>query len=159
MEYHYPKKYLFIALFAVFFGLFLNFSVRSGSEVQKNSPAGNALTTILFKNTNVLAEVADTPAKEELGLSGRIELPFGKGMLFAPPTARVYGIWMKDMNFPLDIVWFDNDLKVMYIKENAAPESYPEAFVPSAPSRYVLELPAGFIQRYGVTLGDKVIMD
>jgi uncharacterized membrane protein (UPF0127 family) len=59
---------------------------------------------------------------------------------------------MKDMNFPIDIIWLDKDKKVVYIVKNAPPESYPyEHFEPKEEARYVLEVAAG-------TVEDKKIM-
>ena len=60
---------------------------------------------------------------------------------------------MKEMNFPIDIIWLDENLKIVAIKENAMTESYPEVFTPSTPARYVLEVPAGFVQKNKISVG------
>lgn len=137
---------------AVFFGLLAFFP--SASREQKAAKHA----TVVFKNTTISTEVADTEATRVQGLSGRKNLANGEGIWFDFLRETDAGIWMKDMNFPIDILWFDTNFKAMYIKENAAPESYPEVFAPNQPSRFVLEVPAGFIQKYGVSLGDGVLV-
>ena len=76
-------------------------------------------------------------------------------MLFEFAEPDFYGFWMKDMNYPIDIIWLSDDFRVVFIKENASPASYPETFMPSAPARYVLETAAGFSEKNNLKIGDK----
>jgi len=70
------------------------------------------------------------------------------------PEDGKWGIWMKDMYVPLDIVWLDSKKKVVHIVTDASPElSTTKTFVPKDPSRYVLELPAGSVQKAGIKRG------
>ena len=77
-------------------------------------------------------------------------------MLFVFDHPAQYPFWMKDMNFPIDIIWIDENLKVIFIKKNAVPESYPEVFTSPQNSKYVLEVVAGFSDKYNIKIGDKV---
>jgi len=62
---------------------------------------------------------------------------------------------MKDMQFEIDILWFDENLKLVHIKHAASPASYPaESFCPPAPSKYVIEVAAGNAERLNLKLGD-----
>lgn len=106
--------------------------------------------------TEVEADVADTLARRTQGLSGRGALPEGTGMLFVFDESDTHGIWMRDMRFAIDIFWLDDDMRVVAIKENVDPSSYPETFYPESSARYVLEIPAGFTLAHGIALGDKV---
>ncbi len=108
---------------------------------------------IQIGNTTVAVEVADTEALREQGLSGRSDLPNGQGMLFVFESDDTFGIWMKDMLFPIDIVWADASGTVITIAKNVAPDTYPKVFYPSTPARYVVELPAGFAAAHGVAEG------
>lgn len=112
--------------------------------------------TIVFKNVVVKASIADTEDLREKGLSGRVTLPDGEGMWFVYQKNGLYSYWMPEMHFPIDIVWFDENLHVVYLQENATPESYPHVFTPNVLSRYVLEVPGGFVQKNGIVLGDGV---
>ena len=100
--------------------------------------------------------IASTSAVRQQGLSGRISMASDEGLLFIFPEAGEYGFWMKDMNFPIDIVWIDADRKVVGISENVAPESYPENFYPPKTILYVLELNAGAVKKAGLKVGSVV---
>jgi uncharacterized membrane protein (UPF0127 family) len=102
----------------------------------------------------LVAEVADTREKRTRGLGGRDHLPDGRGMLFVFDKTTRAGFWMKGMRFAIDILWFDDDLRLVSIAHDATPESYPGVFRPKRPARYVLEVPAGFVSRNQVELGD-----
>ena len=111
------------------------------------------MRTISIGGTVIYVDVADTDVLRERGLSGRSDLPGGKGMLFVFDTDDTWGIWMKDMLFPIDIIWVDASGTVVTVAENVAPDTYPKSFYPSAPARYVLELPAGFAAARGIAEG------
>jgi uncharacterized protein len=105
-----------------------------------------------------MAEVADTGALREQGLSGRASLPEGRGMLFVFDQDGSWGIWMKDMLFSIDIVWLDKEGRVAWMETNVSPETYPTAFYSESPARYVLELPAGAAAKYGIAIGTKIVL-
>ncbi len=99
--------------------------------------------------------VRQTEAEREKGLSGSESLPAGQAMVFVFPRDSKWGIWMKDMNYPIDIIWLDSDRTVVHTVKNAQPSSYPDTiFTPDIDSRYVIELPSGTIERTGITKGD-----
>lgn len=75
-------------------------------------------------------------------------------MLFVFAEAEQYSFWMKDMNYPIDIVWIDANRQVVAITENATPESYPLKFTPPVPVKYVLEVRSGWNTRHRVKVGD-----
>ena len=89
-------------------------------------------------------EVVSTSAGLEKGLSGRTSLPTDQCMLFVFKAPAPYGFWMKDMHFPLDIIWLNVGKEVVYTKENLQPSTYPAIFKPTSPSLYTLECNAGF---------------
>jgi uncharacterized membrane protein (UPF0127 family) len=89
------------------------------------------------------------------GLSGTESLGQDQAMLFVFPQVSKWAIWMKDMNYPIDIVWLDSDGQVVYLVKDAQPSSYPKTqFTPDKPARYVIELPSGTIERTGIVIGD-----
>ena len=94
-----------------------------------------------------------------LGLSGREKLDENEGLLFIFDSPGIYPFWMKDMNFPIDIVWIGEDSgewRVVYIKKNAMPDSYPETFSPDKNAKYVLETVSGFFEKNNLKIGDTV---
>ena len=99
-------------------------------------------------------EIADTEILREQGLSGHKPLGMNEGMLFAFPEEGFHSFWMKDMTFPIDILWLDSDYHIMDVRERAQPSSYPEIFTPRMPSQYVLELPEGFFENHSLKIGN-----
>ena len=102
--------------------------------------------------------IRQTEAERQKGLSGTKSLPAHQSMLFVFPSDSRWGIWMKDMNYPIDIVWLDNGQRVVYIVKDAQPSSYPTIFRPATYSRYVIELASGTIERTGISIGDKAML-
>mgnify|MGYP006294767647 CR=1 FL=1 len=102
-------------------------------------------TVARIANKDYTLEIVRSQEERIRGLSGRKRLGSNSGMLFLFPTSDYHAIWMKEMNFAIDIVWLDADYKVVNIVQEATPESYPATFRPEVPARYVIELPAGSI--------------
>ena len=112
--------------------------------------------TITIHNTRIVVDLADTPSKRIQGLSGRETLSYGAGLLMKFDEDGYPGIWMKDMNFPIDIVWIDKDWIVRDVTPSVGPETYPQAFYPKEPIRYILEVPAGFADIHNIQIGNTV---
>ncbi len=104
----------------------------------------------------IRALVARTEAEQEQGLGDRDSLPSDEGMLFIFTNPSPIGIWMKDMRFPLDILWVDETRHVLFIKEDALPSSYPEIFAPDVASKYVIEVSAGFVKENNIKIGAEI---
>ena len=102
-------------------------------------------------------EIADTATARAQGLSGRPILPENTGMLFVFNTADYYNFWMKDMYFPIDIIWLNDDWRVIDLTENISPKNFPVTYQPRAPARYVLEVNAGFTTTHHLTIGTRVV--
>lgn len=101
-------------------------------------------------------EVVSTSAARERGLSGRDGLLESRGMLFEFDTPGMYCFWMKDMRFPIDMIWLDGQKRVIKIQKNVEPETYPSNFCPQVPAQYVLEVAAGIADKAGLKEGDQV---
>jgi uncharacterized protein len=109
--------------------------------------------SITIDNARVRVEVVDTESERAQGLSGREALAEGEGMLFVFDDEGVHSFWMKDMKFSIDIIWISREGRVIHIEKNAPPSSYPSVFTPPAGSKYVLVVPAGFVQSHGIEVG------
>lgn len=105
-----------------------------------------------------MVEVADTEASRERGLSGHAPLNDSEGMLFVFDTDARWGIWMKDMSFPLDIVWADAGGRIVHIERDVSPDTYPRIFAPPVPARYVVELPAGSVAKHAIAETSKIVL-
>ena len=108
-------------------------------------------------------ETARTPEERAQGLSDRPSLADDAGMLFFLGEERVPGFTMRRMQFPLDFIWISKDLRVADVTENvpqpavAGEELY--GIRPDRPVLYALEVNAGIVRRYGIEVGDEVVLE
>ena len=104
-------------------------------------------------NGNVLfVEIADTVPLREKGLGGRTHLDSNSGMLFVFEEPTVPSFWMKNMRFPIDIIWISHEKQIIGVETEVRPESYPQTFSPSAPVKYVLEVNGGWTEQNSVEI-------
>jgi hypothetical protein len=113
-------------------------------------------TTALLGTTTISLEHAETMAEKIHGLSDRESLPKDRGLLFTFSEPQKTGIWMKNMHFPIDVLWLDENFKIVHIVRDMKPESYPNVFYPPQPAIYVLEINAGIVSSGGIKEGDVI---
>jgi len=101
-------------------------------------------------------EVVTTQAAQERGLGGRASIPENYGMLFVFADDEKVGFWMKDMLAPIDMIWLSDTGTVLGIEDSVSPDTYPQAFYPPQPVKYVLETKAGEARRQGWEVGSHV---
>lgn len=101
-------------------------------------------------------DVAYTQAQRIQGLSGTESIGESEGLLFPFETIGKHGIWMKDMNYPIDIMWIDNEFTIVHIEEKVSPGSFPKIFYPAQNSLYVLEVQSGAVERSGIEVGNTI---
>jgi uncharacterized membrane protein (UPF0127 family) len=106
---------------------------------QEYSEFGNLLTRLAIRGVPVTAEV-----------------PEDRGMLFSMSNPGLHAFCMRDMRFPIDIIWIA-DGKVAGMSEHLS-QSYPGVVTPPVPVRLVLEVPGGFAERHGIKVGDPVVL-
>ena len=136
-----------IVLLCVAGGAYVVLSQRDSRE---------SVASVASEEESFVFERADTEVARVQGLSGRKEVPSNYGLLFVFPTADMYGFWMKDMYVSIDIAWLSEEGVVLAIDENVSPDTFPQAFYPPRPVRYVLETRAGEMKRQGWGVGDRV---
>lgn len=150
---------VFIAVFGFYF-LYKNQKIEQ--KMMENDEKAQKIQKILKIGENFLnIEVASTTEAREKGLSGKERLDYKEGMLFVFDTEGYYGFWMKDMKFNIDISWLDKDKKIIFMKKNVSPDTYPEVFYAQKAdlpilSLYVLETAANFLDNNNIKIGDLV---
>lgn len=157
---------------AIIFGLFIlvggllvytgrggnPFFTNTGQEASRQ--ASNPNMTIVNINTlTVEGEVADLANERKKGLSNRESLDINKGILFVFEKSGAYGIWMKDMKFAIDIIWLDENRKVVDVATYAAPEPGDKddeltVYKPRSEAKYILEINAGLVDANNIQAGD-----
>jgi uncharacterized membrane protein (UPF0127 family) len=105
-------------------------------------------------------EIAADEASRAHGLMDRTEMDADHGMLFVFDDDAMRSFWMKNTKIPLDMLFFDKDLKLISVQHSVPPclgDPCP-GYSSGAPARYVLELNAGQAGKLGVTSGDELIV-
>ncbi len=143
------KYYSFIIVFVFALFLFVFFKSQPTSNIDINF--------VKIGGVDVRVELAIDKTSQERGLSGRESLAVNTGMLFMFNKPDKYYFWMKGMNFPIDIIWINENNKIVYIKREAQPENFLETYGPEENSLYVLEVPSGFSDMHGLKTGDSVL--
>jgi hypothetical protein len=107
------------------------------------------------------ALVADTVIKRMIGLMYREKLDEGQCMLFLFRHNGIQGIWMRNMRFPIDIVWADAKKRVVHVVEGAQPCKglNCKTYYPKEPSMYVVEVAAGTARTSGMVDGARLVFE
>ena len=122
----------------------------------KPAREASPISEIKIGGAKLNIQLADTPEKHRLGLSGRTTLGENEGLLFVFNAVGTPGFWMKDMNFPIDIIWVSQNGSIAGITENIPLESFPKTFSSPSPILYVIEVNAGWAARNNIRVGDTV---
>lgn len=119
-------------------------------EVPSSAPQ-----VVLPDGTPIAVEVVADPQTRASGLMHRPSLRRDRGMLFLFPTTDVHSFWMKNTLIPLDMIWIDEQSRVVDVKAHVPPcEVDPcPSYTPRGVARHVLELAAGVAAEHGVTPG------
>lgn len=119
--------------------------------------AKDVIKEVCFQDVCIQAEIADTENKRKRGLMFREILSENQGMLFIFEQDDRYNIWMKNMQFALDIIWIGKDKRIVDIRTNVPPcKETCEGLIPQEKAQYVLEVNAGFTQENKIRIGDRV---
>ncbi len=143
-----------ITIAAVIVGVVGLMSLPSESKLESvEFPVG----TIKVDEVPLEVQIADTEPRRVRGLMFQDQLPYDKGMIFVFDEPGLYSLWMLNMQFHLDMIWFDENGKVVHIEKDVAPCKAAleiatcQSVVPEGEALYVLEVTSGFIDRNNIT--------
>ena len=115
---------------------------------------------IELKEQKITVWVAKTPARLYKGLSGKENLAGNRGMLLVFGKMGKHGIVMRDMEFPIDIIWLSNgevvDIAPNVPIEPGVSEEKLTRYYPRKEANAVLELSAGWSEKNEVKIGEKI---
>lgn len=119
-------------------------------------------TKVTINNHAFSVAIAKSSKDKQVGLSSRASLGKDEGMIFSFGTPDYYHFWMKNMKFPIDIIYI-KDRKIVTILDNVPvpttnPDN-PETYQPTEAADTVLEIGAGVAKQYGIKVGDSVTID
>ncbi|OAV43976.1 DUF192 domain-containing protein [Lewinella sp. 4G2] len=130
---------------------------RGGASEPKFIDMGD-LTILKADGTEVATvdiEIASTPEQQQRGLMWRTSMEEDQGMLFLMDSLQPQSFWMLNTYIPLDIIYLDDQKRIVSIAENTTPKSLDP--VPSIePALYVLEVNGGYAKRKGLEVGDRM---
>src|SRR3989344_8647827 len=121
--------------------------------------AHNTTKRVRIGNNSLNGEIADSDIERAQGLSGKASLAENACMLFVFDAPGFYSFWMPNMNFPIDIIWIDEDWRVIGVVESAKPLRPNEntaLYSPPNPIQYALEVNAGFSARHNIAVGQQI---
>lgn len=148
-----------ISVAAVIIGVVGLLSIPSDSKLESvEFPRG----TIKVDNVPLQVQVADTEPRRIRGLMFQDQLPYDQGMIFVFDEPGLYSLWMLNMQFSLDMIWFDPQGNVVHLEKNVPPcktalETMTcQSIIPEENAMYILEVTSGFIDKYNITKDSKL---
>jgi len=149
-----------VAIAAVIIGVVGVLTIPADSKlVEVKFPRGS----IKLDDVVLNVQIAETDAQKTRGLMFQNEMPYDQGMIFVFDQEQVIPIWMLNMQFPLDIIWFDSNGNVVHIEKNIQPcKSVVETVTCTVKNadgkqaKYVLEVTSGFVDKYRVNQNSKL---
>lgn len=161
-------SFLLSAVALIAFASITGCGSNQGSGDEQGSPAEAEAVHIPFRNDGTLTflrgdkelvsidiEIAQTDSARERGLMQRKSLPEASGMLFIFDRLEVQTFWMANTPLPLDMFFVNTDSVIVNVARYTRPYSADEVSSID-PARYVVEVPAGFADNYGITESDRV---
>lgn len=145
---------IFIVITIVITFVFLIYKLK----INTNYITGNSVNSyVVINNKEIKVEIMDSYDKHVQGLSDKPELDYDTGFLFEFQDKQMRRFWMKNMHFPIDVIWIEDD-KVVGVNKNCEPEGeVPDKRYSSViPVNYVLEVNAGFSDEFDIKEGDFV---
>ncbi len=113
--------------------------------------------TILVDKVPLQVQIADTEPRRIRGLMFQDQLPYDQGMIFVFGQPGLYSLWMLNMQFSLDMIWFDQDGKIVHIEKDVPPCKTAleiatcQSIIPDEEAVYVLEVTSGFVDQNNIT--------
>ena len=143
-----------ISIAAVIVGVVGLLSIPQDSKLESvEFPRG----TIKVDDVPLEVQIADDEPRRVRGLMFQDQLPPDQGMIFVFDKPGLYSLWMLNMQFSLDMMWFDENGKMVHIEKDVPPCKTAleittcQSVVPEGEALYVLEVTAGFVEQNNIT--------
>jgi uncharacterized membrane protein (UPF0127 family) len=104
------------------------------------------------------AELAVNDEERAQGLMFREKIDEDQAMLFLFEEEDIHSFWMKNMRFAIDILWLDGEKRIVHIEKRVPPclKDPCPSYAPAAAASFVLEVQAGFVEKHGLRLYDRI---
>ena len=109
----------------------------------------------------ISVEIVSTPVEREQGLMYRTSIGDDQGMLFVYPNPGFLKVWMKNTLLPLDVLFLDNEGKIVSLLQNLQPctQTPCPIYGSEKPARYMLELKAAFIKNHNIKIAQSLALN
>jgi uncharacterized membrane protein (UPF0127 family) len=104
---------------------------------------------------NIVVEIAETSEEQSVGLMNRDQLTYDQGMFFIFNKPGIQLMWMKNVNFPLDMIFIDTRQLILNIEANTEPRTS-TLYESKGLCKYVVEVLGGFCEKFKVDKGQKI---
>ena len=156
-------KFLVIVVIGV---VLFGFAIMTFNLDQNNSQ--EQLPMVIFSQGTIKidkafldVQIADTEPKRVRGLMFQEQLPHDQGMIFVFDEPGLYPLWMLNMQFALDMIWFDENGNVVHIETDIPPcktaseTTSCQSIIPEEEALYILEVTSGFAEKFSITKNSK----
>ena len=116
---------------------------------------------IKIDDVSLDVQITDTESRRVRGLMFQEQLPYDQGMIFVFDEPGLYPLWMLNMQFALDMIWFDEGRNVVHVKTSVPPCKTAseitncQSIIPEDEALYILEVTSGFIEKFDITKDSK----
>ena len=123
----------------------------------KNKPLDFDKGTIMIGNSVINVEIAESDAERQRWLMFRNEeFPLNSAMILVYPKSDLYALWLLNIQYNLDIMWFNEEGKLVYLIKDAKPcenplDPYNCTFKTNVPAKYIVVSTEGFIKENNIT--------
>jgi uncharacterized protein len=132
------------------------------AEEATSSNDGYRQANVMVNGLVLAADISASNEQRTKGLSVKDALAENEAMLFVFDNEGEHTFWMKDMKFPIDIIWINSNKTVVHIEHNLQPCDYGllcQTYKPGQDSLYVLETVSGFAEKHDVVQGTRIQFD
>ncbi len=158
------KNCLYFTFFCIVLSLLVTITFDNGfvKDIKAQSIDSQKKDFAMIKNLKIYVDLAITPQEQSKGLSVKNSLKENEGMLFVFNNPSKHSFWMKDMKFPIDIIWISQQNKIVHIERNLQPcilFLLCQSYIPDSDALYVLEVVANFADKNNINVGDMVYLN
>jgi len=137
-----------VGLAAIFL---FNFGLPTGKVIAETN------ATVCFEENCLMCEIADEANEQAIGLMYKDSLPENECMLFVFQNEGYHDFWMRNVKFPLDIIWISSGMEVVQTEHAGTCFDMPcSTHGSTTPAIYVVETNFGFTEKNNITVANKV---
>lgn len=151
--------FIIVVLIVILISLYSQTSSSDHLQVLPTPSEESELLEVQIEGKDVVfkLEKAEDQTEWATGLMNRSQMAPLRGMIFIFPDSEIRSFWMRNTYIPLDMIFVDQNKRVINIEKNAEPLNEGPRYTSSSPAKYVIELNAGITSEYDIVSGDQLV--